>query len=400
MDAEGKILIPARGRPQVSPPAMDSAQVPRCLLKCRRDGVLRKEDFGVSMDFVGVVCPREKIVEVLSLLQTAPSICNTLPRISCVVETAEKEKAILLAHTIRSPEEIPPDRKTRLDSLGLKTIQHTVTLGYKHWKFAEVVDAILPAGLKRIASFECAGRIAHLNLEREHLPFRHTIGKILLEKTPNIKTVLNKTAKIENKFRVLPMEILAGSNDTVVRAKENDCVFVFDYATVYWNSRLQREHYRLVSSFKPGEVVCDVFCGVGPFAIPAAKRGCTVYANDLNPHAYAALLENSRRNKVTANIHCYCLDGAEFIEKIDRLGKEEGFTVAHYVLNLPQSSCGFLGLFATPSQSTVHVYLFAGCVREAEEAVQTAIGREMGGKKTAHVRRVSPKTVMYCVSFQ
>ncbi len=45
---------------------------------------------------------------------------------------------------------------------------------------------------------------------------------------------------------------------------------------VYWNSRLETEHKRLVDSFRPGEVVLDVMAGIGPFAIPAAQRGCTV----------------------------------------------------------------------------------------------------------------------------
>lgn len=45
---------------------------------------------------------------------------------------------------------------------------------------------------------------------------------------------------------------------------------------VYWNSRLETEHKRLVDSFKPGEVVLDVMAGIGPFAIPAAQSGCTV----------------------------------------------------------------------------------------------------------------------------
>lgn len=47
-------------------------------------------------------------------------------------------------------------------------------------------------------------------------------------------------------------------------------------AQVYWNSRLEKEHQRLVDEFRPGQVVVDVMAGIGPFAIPAAKKGCTV----------------------------------------------------------------------------------------------------------------------------
>lgn len=42
----------------------------------------------------------------------------------------------------------------------------------------------------------------------------------------------------------------------------------------------------------------DVFAGVGPFAIPAAKNGVTVYANDLNPESYQWLKANKTLNKV------------------------------------------------------------------------------------------------------
>lgn len=45
---------------------------------------------------------------------------------------------------------------------------------------------------------------------------------------------------------------------------------------VYWNSRLEQEHKRLISSFQPGERIVDVMAGIGPFAIPAAQRGCQV----------------------------------------------------------------------------------------------------------------------------
>jgi tRNA (guanine37-N1)-methyltransferase len=50
--------------------------------------------------------------------------------------------------------------------------------------------------------------------------------------------------------------------------------------------------------FQPDELVADVFAGVGPFALPAARKGCAVLANDLNPESYKYLTVNIEDNKV------------------------------------------------------------------------------------------------------
>lgn len=84
-----------------------------------------------------------------------------------------------------------------------------------------------------------------------------------------------------------------------VEISEGNCIFKFDYSKVYWNSRLQTEHKRLVDLFEPGEVVCDVMAGVGPFAVPAGKRGVFVWANDLNPDSVESMRDAVVRNKVS-----------------------------------------------------------------------------------------------------
>lgn len=87
--------------------------------------------------------------------------------------------------------------------------------------------------------------------------------------------------------------------DLTLLQSESGCRFKFDFAKVYWNSRLGTEHERLVSLIKPGELVVDVFAGVGPFAIPAARKGCLVFANDLNPSSTEYLAQNCKANNVS-----------------------------------------------------------------------------------------------------
>jgi tRNA (guanine37-N1)-methyltransferase len=121
-----------------------------------------------------------------------------------------------------------------------------------------------------------------------------------MDKNPTVRTVINKTDDVgtNSEYRTFGYEILAGEDDMNVEIKEEECIFRFDYSKVYWNSRLNTEHKRLVAMFQPGEVVCDLMAGVGPFAVPAGKKGVIVWANDLNPDSYASMRDAVTRNKV------------------------------------------------------------------------------------------------------
>lgn len=125
-----------------------------------------------------------------------------------------------------------------------------------------------------------------------------------MDKNPVIRTVINKIESVgaQNIYRTFQYELLAGDPSLNVEIRELDCTFRFDYSQVYWNSRLNTEHERLVKTFQPGEAVCDVMAGVGPFAIPAGKRRIFVWANDLNPQSYASLQDAITRNKVCTHL--------------------------------------------------------------------------------------------------
>lgn len=141
---------------------------------------------------------------------------------------------------------------------------------------------------------------AHLNLRWKYLPYKTIIANVLLDKIPVVRTVINKIDDVgsDSEYRTFGYEFLAGDPDMKVEAKEQNCIFRFDYSKVYWNPRLNTEHQRLVDQFQPGEAVCDVMAGVGPFAIPAGKKHVFVWANDLNPESYSSLQANITTNKV------------------------------------------------------------------------------------------------------
>ncbi|KAL5976062.1 hypothetical protein ACLOJK_020392 [Asimina triloba] len=164
---------------------------------------------------------------------------------------------------------------------------------------------------------QALSHIAHLNITGELLPHKDVIAKVIYDKNqPRIKTVVNKVGTITNEFRVPKFEVLAGKDDMVTEVKQYGATFKLDYGLVYWNSRLEHEHIRIVSRFCVGDTICDMFAGIGPFAIPAAQKGCVVYANDLNPHSAHYLKVNSKINKVEDYVHVYNMDARAFMRHI------------------------------------------------------------------------------------
>ena len=258
------------------------------------------------------------------------------------------------------------------------------------------------------------------------------VGEVLLDKQPAIESVVNKTTVIDETFRFFKMELLAGSDNMEATVKENGCTFVFDFSKVYWNSRLHEEHARVINLLQPGEIVLDVFAGVGPFSIPACRKKCIVHANDLNPDSYTALMANARRNHVSCTLKAYNLDGNMFLREVGsklvssalaselQLSNRDGqevTSISHIIMNLPASAVNFLdslhGLFASVPEEQqprwklprVHCYYFSKSAAPCQDALE-AVERHLGAKlepklyEVKIVRDVAPNKLMMRVSFQ
>lgn len=65
-------------------------------------------------------------------------------------------------------------------------------MGYDDFGYDTILSRLLPSEDLVPSSFECIGHVVHLNLRTEQLPFRHTIGKVLLDKIESARSIVNK----------------------------------------------------------------------------------------------------------------------------------------------------------------------------------------------------------------
>ncbi|XP_014599190.1 PREDICTED: tRNA (guanine(37)-N1)-methyltransferase [Polistes canadensis] len=299
-----------------------------------------------------------------------------------------------------------------------------LTLKYENWKSEDILKSILPEDIETPMSFSQIGHIVHLNLRDTQLPYKNIIGQVFLDKIPTARTVVNKTKNIDTTFRHFTMEILAGDENTITTVKENGRTYQFDFAQVYWNPRLSTEHMNLLTFMENNDVLYDVFAGVGPFAIPAARKKVRVLANDLNPESYKWLQKNADINKIKRNFQCFNLDGRDFLRdvvKTDILNRRENKMTGkeHIAMNLPASAVEFLDIFpnlfspeeiekVSSNPPIIHLYCFVK-LRKNENPWNVAIllvENKLGCKlyqdslvDVHNVRNVSPKKEMMRVSF-
>ncbi|KAL5186000.1 tRNA (guanine(37)-N1)-methyltransferase 2 [Glycine soja] len=239
------------------------------------------------------------------------------PRVKPITEdpTCDKNRYLILSDNVHNQDlsDIPKQKLDELKGLcEIEVVPYSLTLGYSYWSADHVLKQILPTGVEVPSSFETI--VKYLDLE--FMIIFGVVSLLSLKNYPRIKTIVNKVGTITNEFRVPEFEILAGEHNMITEVKQYGATFRLDYSLVYWNSRLEHEHKRLVSMFQAGETICDMFAGIGPFAIPAAQKGCIVYANDLNPDSIHYLRINAKINKVGDCIYAYNMDARKFISQM------------------------------------------------------------------------------------
>ena len=242
------------------------------------------------------------------------------------------------------------------------------------------------------SSYDLIGEVAVVELPPELEEDGEVVAQGIMKLHPRIKAVYAKAGSVEGVFRVRPLRLLAGVDSPVTVHRENGCVFKVDLSSVYFSPRLSTERLRVVNQVEAWEVVVDLFAGVGPFAIQAAKlRGARVYAVDINPKAIELLKENAKANRVDNKVTAIQGDAR-------RVAQGELAGIAdRVIMHYPSQALSFLdaGCAALkPRGGVMHVYSFAQRANEVEEEVVNQLSRHWRSIEVlykASVKQVSPR---------
>jgi tRNA (guanine37-N1)-methyltransferase len=166
-------------------------------------------------------------------------------------------------------------------------------------------------------SFDITGDIAVIKVPDPLWDKRTLVAEAVMASNKCVQVVLGQTTPVSGDHRVRGLEWILGEKRTETVYRESGCIFKIDLAKAYFSPRLSHERFRIAKLVQPGEVVVNMFAGVGPFSIIIAKhsKASKIYNIDINPDAFPYAEENVKLNKVTDRVIPIMGDAREVIER-------------------------------------------------------------------------------------
>ena len=204
-----------------------------------------------------------------------------------------------------------------------------------------------------ISAFDQIGEIIIVRIPDSLLSKKKIIGEALLDDVKIVRSVFYQASAVSGDFRTRDLEILAGEDNTETEYKEFGCRFTVDVKNAFFSPRLSTERERIANLIQNGEVVTNMFAGIGMFSIMAAKKKkCTVYSLDINPVASKLCETNIGLNKLAGNVISINGDASKIIK--EQLMNKSDRTL----MLLPERSDEFLdsAIDTTKDGGIIHYY--------------------------------------------
>jgi tRNA (guanine37-N1)-methyltransferase len=244
-----------------------------------------------------------------------------------------------------------------------------------------LADKLTPNELETVSnSFDLVGDIAIIKVLPALESRKALIAEAVMAVNKSVKTVLHQTCPVTGVFRLRQLEYVLGERKTETLFREHGCVFKVDLAKAYFSPRLSYERMRVGKLVGPGEVVVNMFAGIGCFSIIIAKHSYArrVYSIDLNPEAVRLMRANISLNRVGLWVEAIEGDAKDVIEerflnKVDRV-----------LMPLPAKAYAYLDLAVKAlkdGQGDIHYYDFvhAGRGEAPISKLVEKVGEKLGG---------------------
>jgi tRNA (guanine37-N1)-methyltransferase len=244
-----------------------------------------------------------------------------------------------------------------------------------------------PAQLRALETgIDVIGDIAIVKLGDEGRDAGSAVGTAVMEAMKNVKAVFDQEGGLEGDFRLRRLRHLAGEDRTLTIHRENTLRFKVDVENCYFSPRLSTERARIAALVGDGELVLNMFAGVGPYSITIAKaRKAKVYSNELNGTAYGLHVENNRLNKVESRVHMLNEDAMGLSQSLD-------VRFDRVLMPHPSQSDRFLGTASSllKKGGWIHYYrhVSGANLREAQATLEDELRGLVGTGATRNIRRV------------
>jgi len=235
-------------------------------------------------------------------------------------------------------------------------------------------------------SFDIIGDTVILEIPDDMEKFKALIGEAALKFTQR-KAVFRKKSEIKGIIRTREFEHLAGEDISETVHQEFGSRLMLDIKKVYFSPRLATERKRVADSVKDGEIIVDMFAGVGPFPVLIAREhDVKIYAIDINPEAFNYMKKNIELNKVEKRVSPVLGDVKEVL-------KERKIKADRIIMNLPGTAYLFLdsAFDSIKDGGIIHYYEFASDYNEAIKRLEdAAIPRKVEILNKRKVKSKSP----------
>lgn len=211
-------------------------------------------------------------------------------------------------------------------------------------------------------SFDIIGEVVILEIPEELEGEKKAIAEAALKFTKR-RAVYRKGSEVKGITRTRELEHLAGEDHSETIHQEFGTRIMLDVKKVYFSPRLATERKIITDQVEDGELILDMFTGVGPFALSIARHHeVEVYAVDINPEAINYLKRNLELNKLQERIIPLEGDVKDILEGMD-------LKFDRVIMNLPGSALEFLptALEHLKPGGVVHYYQFS---RDTDDPVE------------------------------